>query len=318
MKKIVIAGGTGYLGTVLSRSLSPTHEVVVLSRKPLCSFDSRFHVRFVHWDGQTLGPWIGELDGAEALINLAGKSVNCRYNVHNRQEIFDSRMQSTQVLAEAIGLVKNPPKVWLNSSTSTIYRHAEDRNQDEYTGDFGTDFSVQVAQLWEKTFFEHTLPATRQIALRTAIVLGRTEGVMHRLRRLVRFGLGGAQGHGSQFVSWIHEDDFVRAVMFLINDHTAEGVYNLTSPNPITNRFLMQTIRQTMGVGIGLPAPKWLLKIGAWLIGTETELILKSRRVVPTRLTEAGFEFEYSTIGLAIDQILRPTNHHWAIPVGVG
>jgi uncharacterized protein len=305
MKRIIIAGGRGYLGTVLARYFRNTWEVVILSRKPMTSFDSEHNIRFVHWDGQTLGDWIKELDGAEVVINLAGKSVNCRYNEKNKQEIFDSRTNATTIIGEAIQLVATPPRLWINSSTATIYRHAEDKDMDELEGEIGNGFSVEVAKRWEQTFYDFDIKNIRKIALRTAIVLGKTEGVMLRLLNLVKFGLGGKNASGSQFVSWIHENDFCRAVSFLIEHEQLGGNVNLSSPNPITNDFLMKSIRKVKKISFGLPATKWMLKIGAFLLGTETELILKSRRVVPRRLLKGGFVFQYPNIEEALIEIIQ-------------
>lgn len=305
MTKLILAGGSGYLGTVLANYFGRRTEIVVLSRQPLASFRSNHIVRVVHWDGKTLGSWAKELDGADAVINLAGRSVNCRYTHQNQKEIFESRTDTTTIIAEAIRLAKHPPKVWINSSTATIYRHAEDRNMDEYTGEYYDDFSVRVAKRWENVFYNAPIqPIIRKIALRTAIVLGRTEGVMLRLMNLVKFGLGGKQGTGSQFVSWIHEADFARAIEYLIEHPDLKGTFNLAAPNPVTNEFLMRSLRKAMQVPFGLPTTKWMLRIGAWLIGTETELILKSRRVVPTRLLESGFAFKYPSIPLALNEII--------------
>ncbi|MFN8358000.1 MAG: TIGR01777 family oxidoreductase [Spirosomataceae bacterium] len=305
MKKLIIAGGSGYLGSVLADYFSTKAEVIILSRRSMASFDSTRIARFVHWDGQNLGSWVQELEGADALINLAGRSVNCRYNASNRKAIIDSRVKATQVLGQALLQLKQPPNVWLNASTATIYRHAEDRSQDEYTGEYHDDFSVQVAKQWEQAFYEASVPASvRKVALRTAIVLGKTEGVFWRLRNLVRVGLGGKQGAGSQFVSWVHELDFARAVEFLLKRPDLEGTFNIAAPSPITNTHLMRSLRETMHMPIGLPTPTWLLRLGAWLIGTETELILKSRRVVPTRLLESGFRFQFPTIQTAWRQIV--------------
>jgi uncharacterized protein len=305
MKRIIIAGGRGYLGTVLARYFRKTWEVVILSRKPMTSFDSEHNIRFVHWDGQSLGNWTKELEGAEVVINLAGKSVNCRYNKKNKQEIFDSRTNATTIIGKAIKLVATPPKLWINSSSATIYRHAEDKDMDELEGEIGEGFSVEVAKRWEKTFYDFNIKNIRKIALRTAIVLGKTEGVMLRLLNLVKFGLGGKNASGSQFVSWIHENDFCRAVSFLIEQEQIGGNVNLSSPNPITNDFLMKSIRKIKKISFGLPATKWMLKIGAFLLGTETELILKSRRVIPRRLLKSGFVFQYPNIEEALIEIIQ-------------
>lgn len=302
--KLILAGGTGFLGTVLANYLAPQYEIIVLSRHSLASFESHHNIRFVKWDGNTLGAWTHELEGAFGLVNLAGKSVNCRYNKRNKAAIFDSRIASTKVLGAAIASIQNPPAVWLNSSTATIYRHAEDRDMDEMTGEFHDDFSVQVAKLWEQTFYEMPTPHTRKVALRASIVMGRADGAFPRFRNLAKLGLGGHQGSGSQFVSWIHEYDFARAVAFLLNNETCLGNFNLAA-NPVTNHYFMNSLRRVVHVPFGIPAPSWLLKIGMWLLGTETELLLKSRRVVSTRLKEAGFEFTFPTIEQALFDLIN-------------
>lgn len=305
LKKLVIVGGSGFLGKALADYFGKKVEIVVLSRQNLASFNSNHLIRYVHWDGKTLGDWAKELDGADAVINLAGRSVNCRYNAKNRQEILDSRIKATIAIGLAICQATRPPKNWINSSTATIYRHAEDRDMDEYTGEIQNDFSVQVAKKWEEVFYNApTPPDVRKIAIRSAIVLGRHDGVMTRLLNLVRFGLGGKQGSGSQFVSWIHETDFCRSIAFLIDNEALTGTFNLASPNPVTNEYLMRSLRKTLRMPFGLPATTWMLRIGSWLIGTETELILKSRRVVPTRLLESGFTFQFADILSALNDLI--------------
>jgi uncharacterized protein (TIGR01777 family) len=291
--KIVIAGGTGFVGQYLNKKFTAEgYEVILISR-------NKYHVS---WDNISL---ISEaLENADMLINLAGKSVDCRYNQKNKKEIFDSRIDTTRLLGEAISSCKNPPPLWINSSTATIYRHAEDRPMTESTGEIGTGFSVNVATNWEKTFFSFTLPQTRQVALRMAIVLGNTGGVIKPLQNLVRFGLGGKQGSGKQMFSWIHMEDLYRVIIFVQQHHELSGVLNTAAPNPVTNKIFMQQLRTGMGAWFGFPAPVWLLKIGAVLIKTETELILKSRWVIPERLLAAGFQFQYADIDTAFKQIL--------------
>lgn len=298
MKKLILAGGSGYLGTVLGLYFrEKAEELVVLSRHPKPAEGNR---RYVVWDGRTAGAWTTELDGADAVVNLTGRSVNCRYTDRNRAEIIRSRVDSTAILGEAIRRAARPPAVWVNLSTATLYRHAEDRDMDEATGETGAGFSVDVAQRWEEAFWKAETPATRRVALRTAIVLGPTEGALLRLRTLVRFGLGGAQGRGSQFVSWLHEQDFARLVDWVLQNSAATGIYNAAAPGPVTNDYLMRTLRHQMRMPFGLPAPRWLLELGAQLIGTETELILKSRRVVSTRLRDEGFAFNFPTLQRAL------------------
>lgn len=295
--KIILAGGAGHIGTLLARHFyDQGHEVVVLSRSPHSA-----PWRMAHWDGTTLGPWAKELHGADVLINLAGRSVNCRYNETNRKAIIDSRIDSTRALGEAIAMLGSPPRFWLNASTATIYRHALDRSMDEENGEVGGNepgapatwrFSIDVATRWEHTFFVAPTPLTRKIALRSAMVMSpRPDGVFDVLLRLVRFGLGGHAGSGGQYVSWVHDADFIRALEFLIEREDFEGPVNIASPNPIPNSDFMKALREAWGIPFGLPAPQPLLSIGAVLMSTETELILKSRRVVPGRLSDAGFRF---------------------------
>ncbi|MFD1739786.1 TIGR01777 family oxidoreductase [Bacillus salitolerans] len=291
-KKIVLAGGTGFIGKYFQKKFRDLgYEVVVVSRNS-CDYV---------WD-DTKGI-IEALEHSELLINLAGRSVDCRYNERNKKEIVTSRTETTEILGKALKACKNPPSLWINSSTATIYRHAEDRPMTEENGEIGTGFSVEVAKAWERSFFQFDLPETRQVALRISIVLGESGGVMTPFINLVKYGLGGAQGPGNQKFSWIHIEDLFRSVLFIQNNKSLSGVFNCASPNPITNRELMSQLRKVMGVRVGLPSPKWLLEVGAILIRTETELILKSRWVVPERLQQEGFHFIYPTIESALTQI---------------
>ena len=260
--RIVIAGGTGHLGTVLAEHFHRVgHSITILSRSP-----RRSPWPVVLWDGETLDAWISQLDGADVLINLAGRSVNCRYTPQNRASIMNSRVRSTRVLGEAIGRLADPPRLWINSSTATIYRHSMDRPMDEDSGEFGGHepgapetwrFSIEVARNWEEAFFSATTPRTRKIALRSAVVMSpQPEGAFDILLRLVRFGLGGADGTGDQYVSWIHDVDFARAVEYLISSENIEGAINVSSPNPLPNRDFMRALRRAYGAKIGLPAPE--------------------------------------------------------------
>jgi len=226
--------------------------------------------------------------------------VNCRYTAKNKKEIFDSRLKPTKLLNRVIVDMVNPPKLFINIASATIYRHAEDHQQDELTGEIGGGFSVAVCQAWERTFFETDTPKTRKVALRTSFVLGASDSALPRLFNLARFGLGGRQGNGEQYVSWIHEDDMARIIEWLADHPEISGVLNGTAPGPVKNKIIMKVIREVLHRPFGLPAPKWLLEIGALLIGTETELILKSRWVIPRRLLESGFKFKYPHINEAI------------------
>ena len=287
------------MGRILARHFqSCGHDITVLSRKPRIE-----PWRVIPWDGATPGPWVQALDQTDVLINLAGRSVNCRYTAANRRAIYESRVASTRLLNGVIGSLHNPPRLWINASTATIYRHALDRAMNELDGELGGQepgapdtwkFSIDVAKAWEDAFFATPQPHTRKIAVRSAITLSPDRGgVFDVLLTLVRWGLGGRQGTGTQFVSWIHEADFVRAVDLLIVREELDGFVNLASPNPLPNREFMRGLRQAWGRHVGLPSPEWLLEIGAWLIRTESELVLKSRRVTPGRLLAAGFRFLY-------------------------
>ena len=298
-RKIVIPGGTGQTGTLLARAFhAEGHEVVVLSRTPQAA-----PWRVVLWDAESLGEWAGEMDGADAVINLAGRSVNCRYTPENRQVIMDSRVLSTRTVGEAIAKASDPPRVWLQASTATIYSHRHDAPNDEVSGILGGAepglpetwrFSLDVARQWEAALEQVTTPRTRKTALRTSIVMSADKGgAFDTLLNLVRRGLGGTEGDGRQFVSWIHGDDFVRAVRFLLDADSLAGPVILAAPGPLPNADFLRDLRAAAGVSAGLPATAWMLEIGARALGTETELILKSRYVVPRRLTEAGFTFEY-------------------------
>jgi uncharacterized protein len=253
-----------------------------------------------------LGNWAAELEGVDLLINLAGKSVNCRYTQKNKQEIFDSRTNATTVLGLAVKQAIRPPKLWINAASATIYRHATDRPQDDETGEIGSGFSVEVCKLWEKTFFEQRTPFTRKVALRMAIALG-NGGVMVPYFNLLKFGLGGRQGSGSQMYSWVHIADVCRMIEWIDAHDDIEGTYNCSSPNPVTNNDFMQTLRKVAGHKIGLPAYTWMLKMGAAIIGTETELLLKSRWVIPSKILATGFQFTYPGLEDAFKEIIGHT-----------
>ncbi len=297
--RLVIAGANGFMGLVLVEYFKPHYAIHTVTRKPLILAETMNHL----WDGKTLGDWANVLDGAEVLINLAGRSVNCRYNDKNKQDIFDSRTHSTKILGEAIAKAANPPKVWLNSSTATIYRHAEDKPMDDETGEIGKGFSVEVAKLWEKTFFDAPTPHTRKVAMRTAMVLGKHGGVLPVLANLARYGLGGTMASGRQYISWVHETDVCRAIEFLIESRL-EGTVNISSPNPVRNTTFMIQLRQHLKQPLGLPSTKWMLEIGAVFLKTETELILKSRWVLPSRLEQSGFHFQFAELRGALEDLL--------------
>jgi uncharacterized protein (TIGR01777 family) len=313
-KKIIIAGGTGFIGQALAARWGKDNHVVILSRQgagpnnayshKLLSSKNGYNITYWRWDGRHVEKhWADEIEGCDLVINLAGRSVNCRYTPANKQEILDSRVDATQAIGQAIRAAIVPPKLWINAASATIYRHAEDRPQDEYTGEYHHDFSVQVCQLWEKTFDRERTPFTRKIALRMAITLGEG-GVMVPYLNLVKSGLGGRQGSGQQMYSWVHIDDVQRSIEWFADHPELEGVYNLAAPGPVRNEVFMSAIRKLTGHRYGLPAPTWMLKIGAALIGTETELILKSRWVMPAKLLESGFVFQYADLESALSDII--------------
>ncbi|MEM7106603.1 MAG: TIGR01777 family oxidoreductase [Bacteroidota bacterium] len=299
MDKIIIAGGSGFLGRCLVQHYHGIKEIVILSR----TFTATPGAKVVVWDARGQGAWSEELEGAKAVINLCGKSVDCRYNEKNKAQIYSSRLHSTKAIGEAIRRCQRPPEVWINSSSATIYRHSVDQPMEEEFGEIGAGFSVDVCQKWEAEFHSFELPNTRKIVARTAIVLGRGGGALQPLRRLAQLGLGGYQGSGSQMVSWLHQDDFTSIVdYFLVNP--LSGVFNLAAPHPITNKEFMSALRKAVGISIGIPTPAWLLEIGARIIRTETELILKSRYVVPKRLTDEGYLFQFETVGHALQNLI--------------
>jgi len=299
--RIVIPGGSGQVGRVLARHFQERgHHITILTRGPHTA-----QWQTVHWDGRNPGLWTQYLEGADVCINLTGRSVNCRYTAENREEIYNSRIRSTRLLGEVIAGLADPPWIWLNASTATIYRHALDGAMDEATGQLGGNepdapntwkFSIRVARDWEEALFGAPTPRTRKVAMRSAITFSPAPGnAFAILSNLVRLGLGGKQGNGRQFVSWIHETDFARAVEFLIYREYLDGPVNIASPNPLPNREFMEVLRDAWGMPNGLPAPAPLLELAAFFMRTETELVLKSRRVVPGRLLDEGFEFQFPT-----------------------
>ena len=280
VKKIVLAGGTGFLGNAIIQKLNDGKtEIVVLTRGVA---RQKNKVNYLQWDGETLGKWAEEIDGADVVINLTGKSVDCRYSEKNKKEIISSRVNATKILGEAIVRSKNPPALWLNSASATIYRYAEDKPMDEFTGEIGDGFSVGVCKIWEKTFNEISTPETRKVVMRISLVLGKEGGLLPVMKNLVKKGLGGKMGTGNQYVSWIHEDDYLNALVWLIEHPEASGPYNMAAPEPVPNNEFMRLMRTTLGKNVGLPARKWMLEVGAFFMRTETELILKRRSVIPS------------------------------------
>ena len=314
--RIVLPGGSGQVGRALARFFQERgHRVTVLTRGPYTA-----PWQTVHWDGSTLGPWVETLEDADVCIHLSGRSVNCRYTARNRRELHSSRIGPTRLLHEAFATLANPPRLWMNASTATIYRHSLDREMDEATGELGGgetisayrrapekwDWTIQLVKDWEAAFFSSETPRTRKIALRTSLVFSPTRGsVFAVLSNLVRAGLGGTQGNGRQFLSWIQESDFVRAIEFLIDRENLDGPINLAAPHPLPNREFMAALRDAWDMPNGLPAPAPLLELAAFFHRTETELLLKSRRVVPGRLLKAGFKFDFPSWPEAAADLVR-------------
>ncbi len=309
--KIIIPGGSGQIGNLLARAFHVDgNDVVVLSRQPMPA-----NWRMMPWDGATLGGWTAELEGADVVINLAGRSVDCRYHDANRRAIMDSRVFSTRVLGNAIARAIKPPRVWLQMSTATIYAHRYEAANDEATGILGGAeknspdtwrFSIDVAKAWEQAANEANVPRTRKVLLRSAMVMSPDRGgVFDVLLRLVRWGLGGTAGDGRQYVLWMHDHDFIRAIYWLIERSDLAGPLNLSAPQPLPNAEFMRTLRSAWGRRFGLPAARWMLEMGAFFLRTESELILKSRRVVPGRLLESGFAFRYPTWAEAAADLCR-------------
>jgi uncharacterized protein (TIGR01777 family) len=307
-RRVILAGGSGFLGTALARKFTADgHNVIVLTRSPKSRSDD---AKEVAWDAKTPGDWAALVNGADVVINLTGKSVDCRYTEKNRRAIIESRVNSTRAIGEAIARCAKPPRVWLNASSATFYKHTFDQPMDE-NGQTGAalkandEFSIEVIRQWEGALNEAPTPHTRKLALRITMVFGPDGGVFPVLRRLARFGLGGKMGTGRQYVSWIHVEDFCRAIDWLIAREDVSGPVNLAAPNPLTNAEMMRAVRNACGAPFGLPAAEWMLEIGAFFLRTETELILKSRRVVPGKLLASGFQFHFSNL----ENALRDLEH---------
>ena len=318
MRRIILAGGSGFLGNALAKHfINLGDEVIVLTRRPRVRGDG---VKEAAWDTRSLGNWAQFVDGAEVVINLTGRSVDCRYNEQNRRDIIASRVDSTRVLGAAIARAAKPPRVWLNSSSATIYKHTFDAPMDEggqtgATPEAHDAFSIEVIERWERALFADYSPEknqslltsaatrTRKFALRITMVFGPGGGVFPVLRRLTKFGFGGRMGSGRQFVSWIHIADFLRAVEWLIAHEEISGAVNLAAPNPVPNAEMMRLFREVCAAPFGLPATEWMLEAGAVFLRTETELILKSRRVVPGRLAAAGFQFQFPELRAALKNL---------------
>lgn len=306
MQHLIIPGGSGFLGLYLANYMaSQGWKVTILSRKAKESTNT--NIAFVQWDGKKMDDWAKVFEGADAVVNMAGRTVNCRYTDKNKKQILESRIDSTRAIGKAIKIADHPPKVWINSSSATIYEDTRGGApaNNEYVGKIGDDFSMSVCKIWERELGAAQTPYTRKIALRTAIVIAKEKGgAMEYLLNLSKVGLGGTQGDGNQYVSWVHLEDFVRCISFLIDKEHINGVINCAAPNPVTNKVFMASIRQAIGRNWGLSMPEFLLEVGAVMLGTQTELILKSRKVVSLRLSEEGFVFNYPTLEKAMEEIV--------------
>ena len=350
-KKIIIAGGTGFIGQALMERWSLSNTLVILTRKNNKktsqasnnkTLPQSKNIEYVQWDARTVDKlWLSKLENSDLIINLSGKSVNCRYHTRQKRQVYYSRIHSTEALGKAIQQLINPPSLWINASSATLYKHSMAKANNELNGEISlgkkdnmpwniidslrtqknkllaralhhqdeellnpeTDFSVKVVKDWEHVFFSQSTPRTRKIALRTAITLGRG-GVMKPYVNLCKAGLGGKQGPGNQMFSWVHIDDFARLAEWLF-EKNSEGVYNCVSPIAVTNEVFMKTLRNAIGRKIAIPSPGWLLEMGAFIIGTETELILKSRWVVPGRALDEGFEFQFPYLENAVTDIIE-------------
>mgnify|MGYP004513419809 CR=1 FL=1 len=296
--KIIIAAGTGFLGKNLEEYFTGKgEEVYILTRNPKRNNEIR-------WDARTLGEWKNVLENADVLINLTGKSVDCRYTEKNKKEIYSSRIESTKVLQEAVDQCIRKPKVWLNASSATIYTHSETHLNTEKNGIIGDDFSMNICNSWEEEFFRVENETTRKTALRTSIVLGSNGGAFTKLKMITKLGLGGKQGRGTQKFSWIHIDDFCRAVDFIIENEMISGIVNVTAPNAVPNEEFMRKLRNRMNIPFGLNAQVWQLEIASIFLQTETELLLKSRNVYPEKLIQTGFKFNYPDIETAFQNLV--------------
>lgn len=311
MKKLIIAGGTGFIGEALINQFKEDYDIIVLSRKHIIDTDD---VKYLKWDGNTIFADISLFENAEAFINLCGKNVNCRYTERNKQEIYDSRIKSCLALGKLINQLEVPPKVWLNTVSSTIYRHSLDRPNTESHYEIGQGFSVDVCHKWEGTINNIETPKTRKVLLRTSIVLGKNGGAMRPLLTAVKLGLGGKQGNGKQMISWIHEGDLARMVQFIMEETELTGEFNAASPHPVMNKEFMKQLRSQWKIPFGIPAPKWALKVAKQIIGIDPELALKSRYVLPEKVMDAGFEFQYNTLKEAFVEIKTRVNKPVNIP----
>lgn len=300
-RRVVVAGGSGFLGQSWVAALGPTtDDIVVLTRGPARVAGG---VRYVHWDARTPGPWAAELDGADAVVNFVGRTVDCRKTPENKRVILQSRVDSVNALAAAVGQCGRPPAVWVQSATAHIYGDTGDEILDE-TSPTGIGFAPDVGRAWEAAFDTADLGDCRRVTLRISFVLGRHGGPLATLARLARFGLGGTVGNGGQVMSWLHQDDLNATVQRAITDASVKGVYIASAPNPVDNRTFMAELRRAVHRPWSPPAPAPMVRIGAWLMRTDPELALLGRRVVPGRLLGEGFRFAHPDLREALADLL--------------
>lgn len=299
--KVIIPGGSGFLGTYFANRLQDdNHEVIILSRGMQ---EERNGIRHLHWDGTSAMHLKNEFEGADVVINLTGKSVDCRYTEENKRLIMESRVDATKAIGEVIASLHRKPKFWFNASSATIYGYSEEKNMTEADGEIGDDFSMTVCKKWEEAFHSFTIEGVKQVALRITLVMGKEGGVLPVMKKMAKLGGGGKNGSGRQFISWIHEEDFYRVIMFMV-EKGMYGPVNIGVPNPVTDAYFNRLLCKKLGVWLHPPKPVFALEIGAFLLRTETELILKSRRVYPARLLDSGFQFKYPVLSKAFDHLL--------------
>lgn len=302
MAKIIIAGGDGFLGSKLSAHLHQKgHEIIILSRN---KSGKHHNYTYITWDGETIGPWADHLSNSEAVINLSGRPLDTRFTEKHKKEIFDSRVNTTKVIAQAIGQCSNPPKTWINGSAVGIYGARGDEKLQE-SASLGEGFIAEVCKQWEKALFENNLSNTRKVAIRTSLVLDNNEGFLKPLLIITKLGLGGKAGSGKQYMPWIHVDDWVRLVDFLLFSSNFSGPVNAVAPNAVTNVQFMQALRNALNIPIGLPQPAFLINLGGKIIGTEAELILTGQNAYPQNALQQGFVFEHHTIQETLSDILK-------------
>ncbi len=305
MASIIIAGGTGHLGSSLAtRLVEEGNKVTVLTRT---QNERLKNINYVLWDARTTGSWVEYIDSADVVINLCGKSVDCRYTEANKLELIRSRVATTVLIGEAISRSSKPPSLWINASSSAYYGFSS-RKMDERAGP-GDDFPARICVEWERAFLSASTTKTRKVAWRLGVVLQRNKGLVMPFAGLVKSFLGGKLGSGKQFFTWIHEEDFLNSALWTINNEHAAGAYNLTSPEPVSNEDFMKALRKAIGVDFHFSLPEWLIKIGGKIVGTEPYLILDGRRIIPARLVDAGFKFHYSHIEPALNDLFKKRKH---------